>query len=79
MLDHAASSRKPKTLFDDDSSNNESSEESGARLRLSFQDTKDGVVDDLTVNKEYARRFEHNKKREELERRKKFVYLFRHH
>ena len=56
----AVSSQLPKgkkrALLDD--SDSESSDDGGASLE------KDG----FTVNEEYARRFEHNKKREEIQR-----------
>ncbi|KAK3301930.1 KRI1-like family C-terminal-domain-containing protein [Chaetomium strumarium] len=50
-----------KALFDDDSasSSEEDQEEGGAAL---------GPPAELKINEEYARRFEHNKKREELHR-----------
>ncbi|KAH8894762.1 Krr1-domain-containing protein [Thozetella sp. PMI_491] len=47
-----------KSLFEDESSSDDDQEEGGATL--------DGPS--LKINEEYARRFEHNKKREELQR-----------
>jgi hypothetical protein len=50
--------KQRKALLSDSSSDEESGDESG------------GVeVGDLKINEEYARRFEHNKKREELQKR----------
>lgn len=48
-----------KSLFDDSGSSSEDDQEGGATLGPSSQ---------LKINEEYARRFEHNKKREELHR-----------
>jgi len=56
-----------KSLFDDDSSSSSSSdddqEDGGATL-----DRSSGGQAQLKINEEFARRFEHNKKREELHR-----------
>ncbi|KAL1868662.1 hypothetical protein VTK73DRAFT_3578 [Phialemonium thermophilum] len=49
-----------KKLFDDEDSSSEDEQEGGAALRSSSVELK--------INEEYARRFEHNKKREELHR-----------
>lgn len=51
------------TLFDDDDSGSENG----------FAETARGQK--LKINEEYARRFEHNKKRAEIHRRKLFSHL----
>lgn len=55
----------------------------GTKQRAALLDDSDGGSDhdstvNLQINKEYAKRFEHNKKREELQRRA-FVLLFENH
>jgi protein KRI1 len=51
---------KPKLLDDSDSSSSEDESDGGAKL----EDTG------FKINQDYAKRFEHNKKREELQKRK---------
>lgn len=50
---------KPRTLFDDNSSSSDDDQDGGGAALLGGR---------LKVNEEYAKRFEHNKKREELHR-----------
>lgn len=52
--------KKSRKLFDDDSSSDSGDESGGVPVN-------NGVT--FKVNEEYARRFEHNKKREELQKR----------
>ncbi|KZF23523.1 hypothetical protein L228DRAFT_267520 [Xylona heveae TC161] len=57
---------KRAKLLDDDSSDNSDSEEAGGVILSKDDDDKDEAG--FKINKEYARRFEHNKKREEMHR-----------
>lgn len=52
--------KKPRKLLDDDSSSESGDESGGVSLN-----TNNG----FKINEEYARRFEHNKKREEMQKR----------
>lgn len=61
----------PKSLLDDDMSEDDSDLDQLNGVSLNTQG--DSVAKPVFhVNEEYARRFEHNKKREELHRRKSF-------
>lgn len=53
-------SKKARKLLDDDSSSDSGDESGGVAIG--------NVGNDFKVNEEYARRFEHNKKREELQK-----------
>lgn len=60
-------SKKARKLLDDDNSSDSGDESGGVAI---------GNVDnDFKVNEEYARRFEHNKKREELRQCKYILYI----
>lgn len=52
--------KKPRKLLDEDSSSESGDESGGVSLN-----TDNG----FKINEEYARRFEHNKKREEMQKR----------
>ena len=55
--------KKPRKLFDNDSESSSESENENGGVSIGNGDTG------FKVNDEYARRFEHNKKREELQQR----------
>lgn len=54
--------KKPRKLLDDDSSSDSGDESGGVPIT-------DQSEPGFKINEEYARRFEHNKKREELQKR----------
>lgn len=59
--------KKSRKLFDDDSSSDSGDESGGVPVN-------NGVT--FKVNEEYARRFEHNKKREEMQKRTFICIIF---
>lgn len=61
IIKHPQAEARKNLLVDSDSSGDEESDSGGAPLDTEFK-----------VNEEYAKRFEYNKKREELSRRKFF-------
>lgn len=61
IVKHPQAEARKNLLVDSDSSGDEESDSGGAPLDTEFK-----------VNEEYAKRFEYNKKREELSRRKFF-------
>ncbi|KAI9822043.1 MAG: KRRI-Interacting protein 1 [Thelocarpon impressellum] len=64
---HSRPTKKPRLMLDDQSS--EDGEASGLHGGATLDGTGDGKPDfGFKINKEYARRFEHNKKREEMHR-----------
>ena len=61
--------KKVKLLLDDEDSCNSSSHSSQVEGVSLSKDAEPGSEHGFTVNQEFARRFEYNKKREELHRR----------
>ena len=57
--------KRTKLLLDNESSDNDSDSSGGVSIN---KDEEDIATDGFTVNQDFARRFEHNKKREELHR-----------
>ena len=64
----------PKTLLDDDMSEDDSGFDRSNGVSLNLQEESAADLG-FKVNEEYARRFEHNKKREELHRRKPTILI----
>lgn len=68
LLTDSSPPKKPKLLLDDPSSDEDAPPTSGG-AKVTLKGT-DGVHDGhFQINEEYARRFEHNKRREELDKR----------
>ena len=64
-LPNSHTQKRTKLLLDNESSDNDSDSAGGVLINT---DEEDIATDGFTVNQDFARRFEHNKKREELHR-----------
>ena len=68
-LESSSPHKRVKLLSDDETSANDSTKSSRAGGVVVRENTKSSKSEGFTINSEYAQRFEHNKKREELHRR----------
>lgn len=68
--------KKVKLLLEEDSFDQEQDPTSESDSVPTAKDQKVREIHGLTINKDFARRFEHNKQREELHRRKSTLPLF---
>ena len=60
--------KRTKTLLDEDSSSSSNDDHNSSRDAEVGDDKSSSNGDGFTINQEYARRFEHNKKREEQQK-----------
>ena len=68
-LEPSSPHKRVKLLSEHESSASDSTTSSGAGGVAVRETTKSSKSEGFTINSEYAQRFEHNKKREELHRR----------